>query len=83
MVAEGYLGQLEAASNNRRLDDLHQVESDSTSSTGSDEMMQGAATDPLSSPEVVTDNLPITTIIITIVMSNTVVNNEFVIHTDL
>merc|ERR1712210_355511 len=28
-----------------------QLETDSTSSTGSDEMMQGAATDPLSSPE--------------------------------
>jgi len=51
MVAEGYLGQLEAASNPRCRLDL--VESDSsTSSTGSDEMMQGAATDPLSSPEV-------------------------------
>ena len=67
MVAEGYLGQLEAAeTNNRRrrtrLD--NNVESDSssnletdssTSSQGSDEMMQGAATDPLSSPEVVTN----------------------------
>ena len=68
MVAEGYLGQLEAAeTNNRRrrtrLD--NNVESDSssnletdssTSSTsGADEMMQGAATDPLSSPEVVTN----------------------------
>ena len=52
MVAEGYLGQLEASStNNRRLDEL-QLETDSTSSTGSDEMMQGAGTDPLSSPEV-------------------------------
>ena len=66
MVAEGYLGQLEAAETNRRrrtrLD--NNVESDSssnletdssTSSQGSDEMMQGAATDPLSSPEVVTN----------------------------
>ena len=66
MVAEAYLGQLEAAETNRRrrtrLD--NNVESDSssnletdssTSSQGSDEMMQGAATDPLSSPEVVTN----------------------------
>ena len=74
MVAEGYLGQLEAATGSEfkpRLDDL-QLESDSTSSTGSDEMMQGTATDPLSSPEVVT-NTSIT--IVTIV-----VNNEFVIY---
>ena len=57
MVAEGYLGQLEAASKFKpRLEDL-QLETDSTSSTGSDEMMQGAATDPLSSPEVVTNTI--------------------------
>ena len=69
MVAEAYLGQLEAAeTNNRRRRtrlDNNLVESDSssnletdssTSSTsGSEEMMQGAATDPLSSPEVVTN----------------------------
>ena len=68
MVAEGYLGQLEAAIVNPRCR-LDLVESDcstsSSSSTGSDEMMQGAATDPLSSPEVVTNNL-ITIITITI-----------------
>ena len=70
MVAEGYLGQLEAAIVNPRCR-LDLVESDcstSSSSTGSDEMMQGAATDPLSSPEVVTNNL-LTIITITIVIN--------------
>ena len=78
MVAEGYLGQLEAASNPRCRLDL--VESDSsTSSTGSDEMMQGAATDPLSSPEVVTDNLlAIITILSFAVMSSTMTSQYFV-----
>ena len=78
MVAEGYLGQLEAASNPRCRLDL--VESDSsTSSTGSDEMMQGAATDPLSSPEVVTDNLlAIITILSFAVMSSTMTLQYFV-----
>ena len=70
MVAEGYLGQLEAAIVNPRCR-LDLVESDcstSSSSTGSDEMMQGAAADPLSSPEVVTI---ITITIITIITSTT------------
>ena len=78
MVAEGYLGQLEAAIVNPRCR-LDLVESDcstsSSSSTGSDEMMQGAATDPLSSPEVVTNNLlTIITIITIAIMTTTTVN---------
>ena len=79
MVAEGYLGQLEAASNPRCRLDLVESDSSTSSSTGSDEMMQGAATDPLSSPEVVTDNLlTIITILSFAVMSSTMTLQYFV-----
>ena len=79
MVAEGYLGQLEAASNPRCRLDLVESDSSTSSSTGSDEMMQGAATDPLSSPEVVTDNLlAIITILSFVVMSSTMTSQYFV-----